>query len=169
MIGGCIKINANANQRTGIKSSKSNFFPVFSFQLSKVMTVNSQLRMADSALRGQAFGISGDLWLSFQAIGGSDPVSVDTCAVAREPHPPACPPADLGCLTCEQDPRSSNAFREQQVQAGGQTMPEVSEDHLKASAQNAASFGPFGRDQIWLAHVRFNLMRCLSTRFLTTR
>ena len=38
-------------------------------------------------------------------------MSVDTCAVQREAHPPASPPADLARLTCEQDMRSFNASR----------------------------------------------------------
>ena len=58
--------------------------------------------MADTVMHGQAIGIGGDLWPDFRAIGGADLVSVDTCAAPREPHPPACPLADLGCLTCEQ-------------------------------------------------------------------
>ena len=65
------------------------------------MTVNSQLRMADSAMRGQAVGIGGDLQPHLWAIGGADPVSVDTCAVPREAHPPACPAANLARLTCQ--------------------------------------------------------------------
>ena len=72
--------------------------------------------MVDSAMRGQAIGIGGDLQSQSWSIGGADPVSVDTRAVPREPDPPVCPPADLGCLTYEQDPRDSNAFREQQGQ-----------------------------------------------------
>ena len=47
-------------QRTGIKSSKSNFFSVFSFQLSKVMSRDRAVAMADAAMNEQAIGIGGD-------------------------------------------------------------------------------------------------------------
>ena len=97
------------------------------------MTVNSQLRMVDSAMRGQAIGIGGDLRPRSWAIGGVDPVSVDTCAVPREAHPPACPPANLARLTPQQDPQSSNADTEKQGQEGGQVQGETGANKLGAS------------------------------------
>ena len=103
------KLSRATNQDTGIKSSKSNFFSVFSFQLSKLMTVNALLRMADTAMHGQAISIGSGQWSHSRENSGANPVSVDTCAVPRETHPPACLPADLARLTCQQVTRSSNA------------------------------------------------------------
>ena len=97
--------------------------------------------MADCAMQGQAISNGCALWPCSREIGGSDRVSVDTCPVLREPHPPACPLADLGCLTCEQGLRRSNALGEQQVQAGGQTQPYFSVDQIGATAQLSASLG----------------------------
>ena len=99
--------------------------------------------MADCAMQGQAISNGCALWPCSREIGGSDRVSVDTCPVLREPHPPACPLADLGCLTCEQGLRRSNALREQQVQAGGQTQPYFSVDQIGATAQLSASLSSF--------------------------
>ena len=81
-----------------------------------------------TAMQGQAISNGCALWPCSRELGGSDRVSVDTCPVLREPHPPACPLADLGCLTCEQGLRRSNALGEQQVQAGGQIQPYFSVD-----------------------------------------
>ena len=89
--------------------------------------------MVDSAMHGQAISTGCNLWPDFRAIGGADPVSVDTCAVLRETHPPACPPANLARLTPQQDPQSSNADREKQGQEGGQVQGETGANKLGAS------------------------------------
>ena len=75
------------NQATGEKLSKSNFFSVFSFQLSKLMSQNSLLRMADVAMHEQAIGIDDDWRANSRDSSGADPVFVDTCAAPREIHP----------------------------------------------------------------------------------
>ena len=67
--------------------------------------------MADVAMHEQAIGIDDDGRAISRDPSGADPVSVDTCAVLRDPHPPASSPADLARLTCEQDLRSFNASR----------------------------------------------------------
>ena len=67
--------------------------------------------MADEAMHGHAIGIGGNPWSHSRGSSTADPVSVDTCAAPREAHPPASPPADLARLTCEQEPRSSDAHR----------------------------------------------------------
>ena len=82
-----------------------------SFQLSKLMSQNSLLRMADVAMHEQAIGIDDDGRAISRDPSGADPVSVDTSAVRRDSHPPASSPADLARLTCEQDLRSFNASR----------------------------------------------------------
>ena len=69
------------------------------------------MRMADVAMHEQAIGIDDDGRAIPRDPSGADPVSVDTCAVLRDPHPPASSPADLARLTCEQDLRSFNASR----------------------------------------------------------
>ena len=66
---------------------------------------------ADMVMHEQAIGIDDDGRAISRDPSGADPVSVDTCAVLRDPHPPASSPADLARLTCEQDLRSFNASR----------------------------------------------------------
>ena len=67
--------------------------------------------MADVAMHEQAIGIDDDGRAISRDPSGADPVSVDTCAVQREAHPPASSPADLARLICQQDLRSFNASR----------------------------------------------------------
>ena len=66
---------------------------------------------AEMVMHEHAIDIGG-AWRSYSRDSScADPVSVDTCAVQREAHPPASPPADLARLTCQQDLRSFNASR----------------------------------------------------------
>ena len=90
------------------------------------MSQNSLLRMADVAMHEQAIGIGDDWRAISRDPSGADPVSVDTCAVPRETHPPACLPADLARLTCQQVTRSSNAFNGLQGHAGSHTQRDLS-------------------------------------------
>ena len=127
-------------QHPAIKLSKSNFFSTFSFQLSKLMTVNALLRMADKAMHVQAISIDRGQWSHSRANGGVDLVSVDTCAVPREPTTLTCLAADLSRLPCQQDPRSTNAFSGLWAHAGGQTQRDFSERQLATIDQLAALF-----------------------------
>lgn len=90
------------------------------------MTVNALLRMADTAMHGQAISIGSGQWSHSRENSGVNPVSVDTCAVPRETHPPACLPADLARLTCQQVTRSSSASGGLQGQAGCRTQRDFS-------------------------------------------
>ena len=58
---------------------------------------------ADMVMHEQAIGIDDDGRAISRDPSGADPVSVDTCAVLRDPHPPASSPADLARLMCQQD------------------------------------------------------------------
>ena len=82
--------------------------------------------MVDSATHGRPISIGRGQWSHSRVISGSDPVSVDTCAVPREPTTLTCLAADLSRLPCEQDPRSTNAFNGLWAHAGGQTQREFS-------------------------------------------
>ena len=54
--------------------------------------------MADVAMHEQAICIDDDWRANARDSSGADPVSVDTSAVLRDPHPPASSPADLAKL-----------------------------------------------------------------------
>ena len=96
--------------------------------------------MVDSATHGRPIRIGRGQWWHSRVISGSGPVSVDTCTAPREPTTLACLPADLPCLPCEQDPRSTNAFSGLWAHAGGQTQREFSKRQLATIDQLAALF-----------------------------
>ena len=113
----------------GFNSQKLTFFRILEISCQSHDSEHA-VAMVDSATHGRPISIgraaAANGRMHSRVISGPGPVPVDTCAVPRETHPPACLPADLARLTCQQVTRSSNAFNGLQGHAGSHTQRDLS-------------------------------------------